>query len=159
MIIRIALWLLLFALLLHSLASVLAIALLLCAFGLLLSLLVWNIAKASMQAVARYCSKTERGRRRLLFVENRQRHLKELFYNRALRIHTLHELKRQQLLRRNQQKQINALSRALEKTLKQRQKQFSTAELKQLRQHIRQYRQQQDSAALLNLQQQIVQDD
>lgn len=170
LIIRIALLLLLcaFALLgtadLLSLTSIpnlpefitqLGLGLLFGAFVLLIMMGLWAATKQILQTVITYCSATQRGQRRVLFIQSKQAELKQLFHCRALRINYLHELKRQQLLRHNNRLHLAALSKAIEQDLKTLKTRLPTSTLKQLHQENRRYRQQQDSAALLQLQQKI----
>lgn len=170
MVIRIALLLLLSALVLLGLADLLSLltllmlsefitqlglALLFCAFAIFLTICVLHIAKHSLQATRHYFSKSERGQRRLLFIQNQQQQLTQLFQNRVLRIHHLHELKRKHLLRRNQQKHLNALAKSINQDINNLKKRQPKAVLKQLQQQNRQYHKQQDSTALLQLQQHI----
>jgi hypothetical protein len=171
MIIRIALLLLLcaFALLgsadLLSLLTIpylpefitqLGLGLLFCAFALLLIMGSLLMVKHIAQASVSYFSVTQRGQRRLLFIQSKQQQLKQLFYCQALRIHYVHELKRQQLLRRNNRKHLAALSNAIDQDLHTLKAHLPSTMFKQLQQQNRYYRQQQDSAALLQLQQKII---
>ncbi|MDD1608015.1 MAG: hypothetical protein LUQ18_05890, partial [Methylococcaceae bacterium] len=73
-----------------------------------------------------------------------------------LRIHYGHELKRHQLLRRNNRKHLTALSNAIDQDLQALKAHLPSTTFKQLQQQNRYYRQQQDSAALLQLQQKII---
>ena len=131
------------------------LGLLFCAFLLLLSAGLWVIAKQIWQAIGNYCSASQRGRRRVLFIQTKQRQLKQLFHCRALRINYVHELKRQQLLRLNQRKHLNALSKAIHRDLQALKTHLPKTTFQQYQQQIRNYRQQQNSAALLQLQQKI----
>ena len=107
------------------------------------------------QASGDYFSAFQRQQRRVLFIQTKQQQLKQLFNHRALRIHYFHELKRQQLLRLNQRKHLNALSKAIHQDLQALKTRLPKTTFKQYQQQIRAYRQQQDSAALLQLQQKI----
>jgi hypothetical protein len=133
----------------------LGLVLLFCAFAIFLSMGVLQIGKHTLQAICTYFSKSQRGQRRLLFIQAQQQQLKQLFQNRAQRIRYLHELKRQHLLRRNQQKHLNILVKAINQDLKKLNKRLPKATFKQLQQQIRHYHKQQDSAALLQLQRHI----
>ena len=170
MVIRIALLFLIFALALLGLADLLSLltlpvlpefitqlglALLLCGFAIFLSMGVLQIGKHTLRAIRGYFSKSQRGQRRLLFIQNQQKQLKQLFQNRAQRIRYLHELKRQRLLRRNQQKHLNVLAKAINQDINHLKNRLPKARLEQLRQQNRQYHKQQDSTALLQLQQHI----
>lgn len=133
----------------------LGLGLLLSAFALLVIMGLFALGTHIIQAVTTYCSATQRRQRRVLFIENKQAQLKQLFYYRARRISYVHELSRQQLLRRNNRQQLAALSNAIEQDLKTLKPRVSRETLKQLQQQNRHYYQQQDSAALIQLQQKI----
>ena len=133
----------------------LGLGLLFCAFALLIILVLLLIAKQILQAVRHYFSASQRGQRRVLFIQTKQQQLTQLFFCRALRINYDHEIKRQQLLRHNQRKHLNALSKAIELDLQALKISLPKPLFKQLQQENLRYRQQQDSAALLQLQQKI----
>jgi hypothetical protein len=133
----------------------LGLGLLFCAFILLLMLCLFTIGKHILQAILSYFSATQRGQRRVLFIQNKQAELKQYFHHRTLRINYLHELTRQQLLHRNNHQHLIALSKAIEQDLKALKNSVPKATLKQLQQEHRRYRQQQDSEALVQLQQKI----
>ena len=170
MTIRIALLLLFFALAVLSLAEVLlwvgvatvpelliqlGLGLWFSAFGLLLmTALLWFV-NTLLQESRAYFSAHQRGQRRVLFIQTKQQQLKQLFHFRALRINYFHELKRQQLLKRNNHKHLNALANAIDQDLQALKTSLPTATFKQLQQENRRYRKQQNSAALLQLQQKI----
>ncbi len=134
----------------------LGLGLLFCAFALLLIMGLLLMIKQIAQACVSYFSVTQRRQRRLLFIQNKQQQLKQLFYCQALRIHSVHELKRHQLLRRNNRKHLVALSNAIDQDLQALKAHLPSTAFKQLQQQNRYYRQQQDSAALLQLQQKII---
>lgn len=133
----------------------LGLALLFCAFLLLLITGLCLMIQQIWQTITAYFSATQRGQRRVLFIQNKQQQLKQYFYCRALRIKYVHELKRQQLLRLNKRKHLNALSKAIAQDLKALKSTLPQTTLQQLQQENRYYRKQQDSAALLQLQQKI----
>lgn len=133
----------------------LGLALLFCAFALLLSMDLLLIAKQILQATRHYFSASQCGQRRVLFIQSKQQQLNQLFYNYVLRINYDHEIERQQLLRHNQRKHINALSKAIDQDLQALKTRLPNAVFKQLQQENQRYRQQHDSAALLQLQQKI----
>jgi hypothetical protein len=170
MIIRIALLLLLSAYLLLATAGLLlwlaipylpelitklGLGFLFCTFALLFITGLLLLAEYIQQAGKNYFSATQRGQRRVLFILSKQQQLKQLFYFRALRIHYIHELKRQQLLRLNNRKHLAALSKAIDHDLNTLKSILPEDTFKQLQQANRQYRKQQDSEALLQLQQKI----
>jgi hypothetical protein len=170
MIIRIALLLVLFAFALLALADVLlwlsipkfpelfvqlGLGLWFSAFALLLISGVLWLVKYLLKELINYFSASQRGQRRLLFIENKQQQLKQLFHFRALRIHYFHELKRRQLLKHHNRKHLNALSNAINKDLQAFKSRLPQDIFKQLQQENRRYRKQQDSVALLQLQQKI----
>jgi hypothetical protein len=125
------------------------------AFGLLLITFFGWLANFLLQEVKAYFSASQRSQRQLLFIETKRQQLKQLFFFRALRINYLYELERQQLLKRNNRKHINALSNAINTELQALKTHLPDATFKQLQQENRRYRKQQDSAALLQLQQKI----
>jgi predicted RNA binding protein with dsRBD fold (UPF0201 family) len=133
----------------------LGLGLLLSAFALLLIMGLLLIGKQIIQAVNDYFSVTQRGQRQVLFIQNKQAALKQLFNHRAVRINYVHELKIQHLLRRNNRQQLAALSKAIDQDLQALKNTLPKATLKQLQQENRRYYQQQDSAALVQLQQKI----
>jgi len=133
----------------------LAVGLLLSAFALLLTMGLLLIGKQVIQTVDDYFSATQRGQRRVLFIQNEQQRLKRLFHYRAVYINYVHELKKQQLLRRNNRQHLAALSNAIDQDLKALKNTLPKTTLKQLQQENRYYCQQQDSAALVQLQQKI----
>jgi hypothetical protein len=170
MIIRIALLLLLSAYLLLAAAGLLlwlaipylpelitklGLGLLFCTFALLFITGLLLLAAQIRQAGKNYFSATQRGQRRVLFTLSKQQQLKQLFYFRALRIHYVHELQRQQLLRLNNRKHLAALSKAIDQDLQALKSTLAEDTFKQLQQENRHYRKQQDSEALLQLQQKI----
>lgn len=131
------------------------LAFLFCAFALLLFMGLCLMTQQIWQAIGNYFSATQRGQRRVLFIQNKQQQLKQHFHSRALRIKYVHELKRQQLLRLNNRKHLNALSKAINQDLQTLKNTLPKTTLQQLQQENRYYRKQQDSAALLQLQQKI----
>ena len=170
MIIRIALLLLLSAILvllfadlllelalpiLPEVVTQLGLGLLLCGFLLFVLMGLALFAREITAAIKRYFSATEQNQRQLLFIETKQQYSKQLFFNRALKIRYLTELKRRRLLRSNQQKHINALSKAINQELRKLKSALPKETIKQLQQQNRHYRQTQDSEALLKLQQTI----
>lgn len=134
----------------------LGLALLFCAFALLLIMGLLLITKQILQAARHYFSASQRGQRRVLFIQTKQQQLTQLFYSRILRINYDHEIKRQQLLRHNQRKHINALSKAIDQDLQTLKNILPKTTFKQLQQENHRYRQQQNSVALLQLQQKII---
>lgn len=170
MIIRIALLLLLcaFALLgsadllswlaipnLPELITQLGLGLLFCAFAFLLITGLFVITEQILQSALTYFSATQRGQRRVLFIQAKQARLKRLFYSRALRVSYEHELQRQRLLQLNNRQHLAALSNAIDQDILALKTSLPKTTLKQLQQENHRYRQQQDSAALLQLQQKI----
>lgn len=133
----------------------LGLGLLLSAFALLVIMGLFALGTHIIQAVITYCSAIQRTQRRVLFIENKQAQLKQLFHYRARRITYVHELSRQQLLHHNNRQQLAALSNAIEHDLNALKPRVSRETLKQLQQENRYYYQQQDSAALIQLQQKI----
>lgn len=133
----------------------LGVGLLLCAFALLSMMGLLFIGKHISQAISHYFSATQRGQRRVLFIQTKQAQFKQLFHYRTVRLNYDHELKRQHLLHRNNRQQLAALSKAIDHDLHTLKNTLPKTMLKQLQQENRHYCQQQDSEALLQLQQKI----
>jgi hypothetical protein len=133
----------------------LGLGLLLCAFTLLIMTGLWLLATQIITAIRVYFSASQRKQRYLLFIQTRQQHIKQRFQQCALRLDYFHELKKRQLLRRNQQKHLHSLSKAIDQDLQALKTRLPKTLLKQYQRENRAYRKQQDSAALLALQQKI----
>ncbi|MDP3010428.1 MAG: hypothetical protein Q8N30_15340 [Methylococcales bacterium] len=136
----------------------LGLGLLLSAFALLIIMGLFALGTQIIQAVISYCSATQRGQRRLLFIQTKQAQLKQMFYYRAVRISYVNERTRQQLIHNNNCQHLAALSKAIEQDLNALKPRVSRETLKQLQQENRYYYQQQDSAELIQLQQKISHD-
>ncbi|MSP27545.1 MAG: hypothetical protein EXR80_03635 [Methylococcales bacterium] len=133
----------------------LGLGLLLSAFALLLITGLLLMGKQIFQAVGTYFSATQRGQRQVLFIQNKQTELKQLFNHRAVYINYVHELKKQQLLRRNNCQHLATLFKAINQDLQALKNTLPKTTLKQLQQENRRSYHQQDSAALVQLQQKI----
>ena len=90
-----------------------------------------------------------------MFVQNRKIQLKQLFYFRTVQINYFNERKRKRLLRANNRKHIQSLSKAIDKDLRSMKQKLSKSTYLQLQQENVQYRNQQQVEALLKLQQKI----
>jgi hypothetical protein len=128
-------------------------AMLLIAFALLISSALLGISKAIARSVSDYFSSKQRAQRRLLFVQARQDQVKRLFYFKTLQLKYFSELSRKRLLKVNNRKHIQSLSKAIDKDLLSIKKSIPGTTFKQLQQENARYRDQQDIEALLELQQ------
>jgi hypothetical protein len=133
----------------------LGLGLLLSAFALLIIMGLFALGTQIIQTVITYCSATQRNQRRVLFIQNKQAQLKQLFHYRAGRISYVHERARQQLIYNNNYQHLSELFTAINQDLNALKPRVSRETLKQLQQENRYYYQQQDSAALIQLQQKI----
>ena len=128
---------------------------LLSAFALLLIAGLFATIKLIIAACSHYFSSRQRLQRQLWFIQARQDQLKQLFYFRTVQINYFNERKRKQLLRANNRKHIQSLSKAIDKDLRSMKQQLSKSRYLQLQQENIQYREQQQVEALLKLQQKI----
>ena len=140
---------------LPGLLTQLGLLTLLSAFALLLTAGLLVVIKLVIAACSDYFSTKQRLQRRLWFIEARQDQLKQLFYFRTVQINYFNERKRKQLLRANNRKHIQSLSKAIDKDLRLMKQQLSKSTYQQLQQENAQYRDQQQVEALLKLQQKI----
>jgi len=140
---------------LPELAARLGSAMLLSALAIPIIAALLAMPKIIFRTVLNYFSAGERLRRRLLFVQARQEHIRQLFHFRSSKIKYLHELRRKRLLKANNRKHIRSLSKSIHKDLLAVKKELPKATFKQLRQDNIRYRKQQDIEALLKLQQKI----
>jgi len=128
---------------------------LLSAFALLLTAGLFVVIKLVIAACSDYFSAKQRLQRRLWFIQARQDQLKQLFYFRTVQINYFNERKRKQLLRANNRKHIQSLSKAIDKDLRSMKQQLSKPTYLKLQQENARYRDQQQVEALLKLQQKI----
>ena len=140
---------------LPGLLTQLGLLTLLSAFALLLTAGLFVVIKLVIVACSDYFSAKQRLQRRLWFIQARQDQLKQLFYFRTVQINYFNERKRKQLLRANNRKHIQSLSKAIDKDLRSMKQQLSKSTYLQLQQENVQYRNQQQVEALLKLQQKI----
>ncbi len=166
MLIRFALWLGLLSLPLFLLAKVLlifafivfatfatkfAIFLLFSAFGILLFIGFVGILRWFWLVIFHYFSAEQRGKRQLLFMQNRQADRNRLFYFQRLQLTYFKERQRNKILEKNNQEQINVLSEAIERELRRIKSQLSKDHFSQLQAENRRYRMKQNEQALLEL--------
>ena len=140
---------------LPGLLTQLGLLTLLSAFALLLTAGLFVVIKLVIAACSDYFSAKQRLQRRLWFIQGRQDQLKQLFYFRTVQINYLNERKKKQLLRANNRKHIQSLSKAIDKDLRSMKQQLSKSRYLQLQQENIQYRDKQQVEALLKLQQKI----
>lgn len=130
-------------------------AMLLSALLILVMAALLAIPKLVIRAALKYFSAGERLQRRLMFVQARQEHVKQLFHFRALKVKYLSEMRRKRLLKANNRKHIRSLSKSIHKDLLAVKKELPKTTFRQLRQDNIRYRKRQDIEALLKLQQKI----
>jgi hypothetical protein len=140
---------------LPGLLTQLGLLTLLSAFALLLIAGLFVVIKLVIAACSDYFSSRQRLQRHLWFIQARQDQLKQLFYFRTVQINYFNERKRKQLLRANNRKHIQSLSKAIDKDLRSMKQQLSKSRYLQLQQENIQYRDQQQVESLLKLQQKI----
>ena len=140
---------------LPGLLTQLGLLTLLSAFALLLTAGLFVVIKLVIAACSDYFSAKQRLQRRLWFIQARQDQLKQLFYLRTVQINYFNDRQRKQLLRANNRKHIQSLSKAIDKDLRSMKQQLSKSRYLQLQQENIQYREQQQVEALLKLQQKI----
>ncbi|MEI7840724.1 MAG: hypothetical protein WCJ11_09510 [Methylococcaceae bacterium] len=166
MLIRIAFWMILLCLPLFFLAKMLliftflvistfmmyasAFALLAGFMLLILTGLIFSLKKWWL-ILQRYFSAEQRGQRRILFIENQHKNRHRLFYFQRLQLTYFKEQQRKQILEINNQAQINALSEAIERDLKQMKARISKADFLQWQQENRRYLAQHNEQALVKL--------
>ncbi|MDD5578234.1 MAG: hypothetical protein PHY16_03000 [Methylobacter sp.] len=130
-------------------------AILLSAFALLVVTGILSLFKKIIGSIFDYFSSMQRVQRRLLYSQTKQDQIKRLFYFRKLQIKYFSDLKRKSLLKINNHKHIQSLSKANHKNLLAIKKQLPGTTFKQLQQENARYREQQDVEALLKFQQKI----
>jgi len=135
--------------------TMLGSAMLLSAFALLIIAGVWGVSKIIVHATLDYFSAKQRAQRRWWFVHARQDQVKRLFYFKAQQIKYFSELNRKRLLKRNNRKHIQSLSKAIDKDLQSIKSKLPAATYQQLQQDNVRFRKQQDIESLLKLQQKI----
>jgi len=133
----------------------LGLAILLGAFILLFITGLLIISKFIISSCRDYFSARQRVQRRILFISARQDQLKRLFYFKTVQINYFNELKRKRLLKDNNRKHIQSLSKAIDKDLSLIKPQLGKVTYQQLRRENIYYRDHQDAEALLKLQQKI----
>ncbi|MGZ4981185.1 MAG: hypothetical protein ACXWE4_07655 [Methylobacter sp.] len=135
--------------------TMLGSAMLLSAFALLIITGVWGVFKIVVRATLDYFSAKQRVQRRVWFVQARQDQIKRLFYFKAMQIKYFSELSRKRLLKRNNRKHIQSLSRSIDKDLLSIKSKLPAATYQQLQQDNLRFRKQQDIESLLKLQHKI----
>ncbi len=135
--------------------TLIALALLLGAFALLLTTGTLAIAKKIVQTCFDFFSAQQRSARRLLFIQNKEDQLKQLFLFKTVQINFFNKIKRKRLLTANNRKHINSLSSTIADELKAMKPHLPKADFAQFQQDNRYYRNQLDAEGLLKLQQKI----
>lgn len=170
MLIRFAFWMMLLCLPLFLLAKALLIftflviagfmmqgaaLLLLAGFGLLIFAGLIFSFKNMWRVIRDYFSAEQRGKRRLLFMENQHTNRKRLFHFQRIQLNYFSERQRKKLLEKNNQQHINAFSDAIERDLQRIKSQISDDYFSQLQAENRRYRVQQNESGLLKLHHEI----
>ena len=170
MLIRVALWLFLLCLPLFILAKTLlmftffviatfamqgATFLLFVAFGLFIFSGLIFIIKNVWSVFRQYFSTEQRAQRHILFVKNQKNTQQRLFHFQRLQLDYFKERQRKKILEQNNQKQIDALSKSIDRELQRIKSQLSNDYFSQLELENHRYRVQQNETALLKLHQKI----
>lgn len=135
--------------------TALATAMLLSGFAALIISGLWGVGKIIVRSILDYFSSKQRAQRRLWFIEAKQDQVKRLFYFKTRQIKYFNELSRKRLLKLNNRKHIQSLSKAIDKDLVSIKEKLPGTTYQQLQQDHARYRNQQDIEALLTLQQKI----
>ena len=135
--------------------TILGSAMLLSGFAALAATGLLAVCKIIIGSVLDYFSSKQRVLRRLLFVQAKQDQVKRLFYFKTKQIKYFNELNRKRLLKLNNRKHIQSLSRAIDKDLLSIKTKLPGTTYLQLQQDNARYRDRQDIEALLKLQQKI----
>jgi hypothetical protein len=166
MLIRVALWMIVLCLPIFLLAKMLLIFtfivfaafatqlaafLLLAAFGLLIFGGLFGAIKKAFWIFYDFISAKNREQRHVLFVKNKQVNQKRLFYFKRIQLNYFKERDRKNLLEKNNQQHINALSKSIEQNLQQVKQDISKDLFLQLQLENRRYRIKQNEQALLKL--------
>ncbi|MGR9013794.1 MAG: hypothetical protein ACU83U_09135 [Gammaproteobacteria bacterium] len=108
-----------------------------------------------IRSVVDYFSYKQRALRRLWFVQARHDQVNRLFYFKKLQIQYIAELNRARLLKRNNRKHIQLLSKSIKQELRPIKTKLPGTTYQQLQQDHARYRSRQDIESLLILQQKI----
>ena len=132
-------------------ATQLAAFLLLAAFGVLIFAGLFAIFQRGWRVTRDYFSAEQRENRQFLFVKNTHSNQKRLFHFQRLQVDYFKERQRKSILEKNNQQQINTLSKAIERDLQRIKHTLSKDHFSQLHAENRRYRVQQNEQALLEL--------
>lgn len=135
--------------------TMLGSAMLLSAFAVLIIAGLLGFFKIIVRSVWDYFSSKQRVQRRLWFVQARRDQVKRLLYFKTMQVKYFNELNRKRLLKLNNRKHIQSLSRAIEKDLLSIKTKLPGTTYRQLQQDNARYRNRHDIEALLKLQQKI----
>ncbi len=138
----------------NSLAQ-LGIAMLFTTFSLLIVTAFLALSKTILLSIAAYFSLANRSQRNALFLQSKRDQINRQFYFRALQVRYWTQKKIKQLLNKNNQQQIRALSNDINKDLQELKKNLPVSTFKQLQLENRCHLNRQDIEALLKLQQKI----
>jgi len=132
-------------------ATQLAAFLLLAAFCLLIFGGLFGGIKKTFWALRDFASVKNREQRHVFFVKNKHANQKRLFHFKRIQLHYFKERERQNLLKKNNQQHIDALSSAIERDLQRVKQDISKELFSQFQLENRRYRTKQNEQALLKL--------
>ncbi len=138
----------------NSLAQ-LGIVMLFTAFSILIAAAFLALSKTILLSIATYFSSANRIQRNALFLQSKHDQISRQFYFRALQVRYWTQKKIKQLLNKNNQQQIRALSNDINKDLQELKKNIPVSTFKQLQLENKCLLNRQDIEALLKLQQKI----
>lgn len=143
-------WLALSAL--ANLLMTLGIMALFTAFSLLVLMSFLSLTKLILNSISYYFSAPQCAQRKLYWTQTRHLQIKQLFSEKIRYIHYFNNLQRTRLLNRDNQKQIQALAKAIAQQIQTQKAQLNKTQLRQLQQELKRCQKQQNSTGLLQLQ-------
>lgn len=138
----------------NSLAR-LGIVMLFTAFSILIATAFLALSKKILLSIAAYFSSANRSQRNALYLQSKHNQIDRQFYFRTLQIRYWTQKKIKQMLNKNNQQQLRALSNDINKELQELKKNLPASTFKQLQLENRSHLNRQDIEALLELQQKI----
>jgi hypothetical protein len=126
--------------------------LLLVAFAFMVILGLGYVAKSWLKGLCGYFSASRRAQRRVWFAQSRQEQFKRLHYFKSEQLRTVQELTRKRMLKANNRKHLQSLSKVIRKDLQHIKGQVPAAKFKELANQHREYAKLQNIPALLELQ-------
>lgn len=135
--------------------TILASAMLLSGFSILIISGLLGCLKIIVRAILDYFSSKQRAQRQLWFVWDKKDRLERLFYFKTRQLRYFNELHRKRLLKRNDCKHLRVLSKSIDKNLLLLKTKLPKTIYLQLQQDHACFKSQQDIEALLTLQKKI----